>query len=182
MAPPSVSCCDAWDRKLLYSELAVLNGCSPHRGPWYLYASRLASVDGPSEGSFNCSRLLGEILASESKKGMSFQLIIAKAWTDLGKKLTLPFNILTKYIPIRHGTLLSKYTQLYLAFIATTLLHHIGAMNLITSTSENNLNQVAFFMLQPVAITAEDFVIYLSKKAGLKKTCKINLLCQTRGY
>jgi hypothetical protein len=99
-------------------------------------------------------------------------------WLD--QKLTLPFNLLTKYITIPRGTLVSRYTQLYLAFIATTLLHHSGAMNITSSSSENNLNQVAFFMLQPVAITFEDFVIYLGKKAGVKESRKI--LVSTYSY
>jgi hypothetical protein len=62
--------------------------------------------------------------------------------------------------------------QLYLAFIATTFIHHLGALNLPESSNANNLNQVAFFMLQPVAITAEDFVVYLGKRAGLKESRK----------
>jgi hypothetical protein len=45
-------------------------------------------------------------------------------------------------------------------------------MNLPTSSNANNLNQVAFFMLQPVAITVEDFVIYLGKRAGVKESRK----------
>jgi hypothetical protein len=45
-------------------------------------------------------------------------------------------------------------------------------MNLTTSSNVNNLNQVAFFMLQPVAITVEDFAVYLGKKAGLKESRK----------
>ncbi|KAE9371052.1 hypothetical protein N431DRAFT_425742 [Stipitochalara longipes BDJ] len=94
-----------------------------------------------------------------------------KFWhQNLRRKLTLPFNLLTKYIPIPRGTLVSRYTQLYLAFITTTLIHHSGAMNLPSSSSANNLNQAAFFMLQPVAITFEDFVIYLGKKAGVKES------------
>jgi hypothetical protein len=60
-----------------------------------------------------------------------------------------------------------------MAFITTTLIHHLGALNVTTSSSKNNLNQVAFFMLQPVAITVEDFVVYLGKKAGLKESCKL---------
>jgi len=57
-----------------------------------------------------------------------------------------------------------------LAFIATTAIHHLGAMNLATSSGANNLNQIAFFMLQPVAITVEDLVVYLGKKSGIKES------------
>jgi hypothetical protein len=62
-----------------------------------------------------------------------------------------------------------------MAFMATSFVHHTGAMNLTTTSGRNNLDQVAFFMLQPVAITAEDFVVYLGKKAGLKESRKTGL-------
>jgi hypothetical protein len=51
-----------------------------------------------------------------------------------------------------------------------------------TSSSANNLNQVAFFMLQPVAITVEDFVVYLGKKAGIKESRKFSGPSQTTWY
>lgn len=60
-----------------------------------------------------------------------------------------------------------------MAFIATTFLHHVGAINVTTSSHENDMNQVIYFMLQPVAITVEDFVIYLGRKAGLKESSKM---------
>lgn len=53
-------------------------------------------------------------------------------------------------------------------------------MNLLTNSSVVNLYQLAFFMLQPVAITLEDFAVYLGKKAGLKESSKIYLIFQRR--
>jgi hypothetical protein len=70
--------------------------------------------------------------------------------------------------------------QLYMAFITTSLIHHLGAMNLPDNSSVVNLYQLAFFMLQPVAITVEDLVVYLGKKAGLKESSKIHLPIQRR--
>jgi hypothetical protein len=69
-----------------------------------------------------------------------------------------------------------------LAFITTSLIHHLGAMNIPTSSSVVNLYQIAFFMLQPVAITVEDFVVYLGKKAGLKESSKICPAVQRRSF
>ena len=72
--------------------------------------------------------------------------------------------------------------QLYMAFITTSLIHHLGAMNLPDNSSIVNLYQLAFFMLQPVAITVEDLVVYLGKKAGLKESSKICPAVQRRSF
>ncbi|RDL35145.1 uncharacterized protein BP5553_07076 [Venustampulla echinocandica] len=100
-----------------------------------------------------------------------------KFWHQLyRRKLNLPFTILTRFVPIARGTLLSKYLQLYLAFIASGLLHTLGAMNATTSSHENNMLQLTFFLVQPVAITIEDFAVYLGEKWGAKKSWKTKLL------
>jgi hypothetical protein len=51
--------------------------------------------------------------------------------------------------------------------------------------NENGINsgtyQAAFFLLQPFAITFEDLVIHLGKKAGVKASCKLtHLLARTK--
>ena len=51
-----------------------------------------------------------------------------------------------------------------------------------TSSNANNLNQAAFFMLQPVAITVEDFVVYLGKKAGIKESRKVSASSRITWY
>lgn len=56
--------------------------------------------------------------------------------------------------------------------MVSSWLHILGAWNLPTSSNYNNISLLAFFMLQPVAITFEDFIIYLGKRAGAKKSCK----------
>ena len=46
--------------------------------------------------------------------------------------------------------------------------------------NDNGINsgtyQLAFFLLQPFAITFEDLVIHLGKRAGVKASCKLTLL------
>ncbi|OCT51557.1 hypothetical protein CLCR_08724 [Cladophialophora carrionii] len=78
---------------------------------------------------------------------------------------------LTRLARIRKGTLASRYLQLYNAFVVSALIHHIGALN--CPYSELPWCQFYFFMIQPVAITVEDFAIYMGKKAGLKESCKL---------
>ncbi|KAK0113662.1 hypothetical protein ONS96_014518 [Cadophora gregata f. sp. sojae] len=96
-----------------------------------------------------------------------------KFWHQLiRRKLNIPFRALRSFVPIRKGTLASKYLQLYLAFIASGLLHHLGALNLPSSTRENNWNQLVYFFMQPFAITVEDIVIHFGKKAGIQRSCK----------
>lgn len=81
---------------------------------------------------------------------------------------------LTRLFRIKKGTLVSRYLQLYNAFFVSALIHHIGALNMPYSPLVEY--QFYFFMIQPVAITIEDFAIHLGKKAGLKKTCTIDSL------
>ncbi|PVH88078.1 hypothetical protein DL98DRAFT_648963 [Cadophora sp. DSE1049] len=62
-----------------------------------------------------------------------------KFWHQMIRRnLSIPFRVLKSFVPIRKGTLISKYLQLYLAFIASGLLHHLGALNLPSSSQENN--------------------------------------------
>lgn len=88
------------------------------------------------------------------------------------KRLNLPFQTLIRYVPIKQGTLASRYLQLYLAFIASALIHHLGVLNVTSSTPQNDMNSLIFFLIQPLAITLEDFAVYLGKKAGVKSSCE----------
>ncbi len=81
---------------------------------------------------------------------------------------------LNKLLGIRKGTLFSRYLQLYNAFFVSALIHHIGSLNCPYSALV--WYQFYFFMIQPVAITVEDFAIHVGKKAGLRDTCKSSLL------
>ena len=78
---------------------------------------------------------------------------------------------LTKLLRVRKGTLVSRYVQLYNAFFISALIHHVGALNLPYSSLV--WSQFYFFMMQPIAITIEDLAIYLGKKVGLTKTCRL---------
>ena len=82
--------------------------------------------------------------------------------------LGIPFQVLAKCVPIKSGTLVSRYAQLYLAFAASAFLHHFPS--LIHGTGDRN--QLVYFLIQPLAITFEDFVIYLGKRTGVKNSCE----------
>jgi len=82
--------------------------------------------------------------------------------------LNIPFEVLTRIVGLKKGTLASRYSQLYLAFIASALLHHYP---LLRSGAENH-STLAYFLMQPIAITVEDLAIYLGRKAGITPSCK----------
>lgn len=79
-------------------------------------------------------------------------------------------SLLIRGLRVKKGTLASRYLQLYNAFLISALIHHVGALN--AAYNPGVKYQFMFFMIQPVAITFEDFAIYLGQKAGIKESCK----------
>jgi hypothetical protein len=59
-----------------------------------------------------------------------------------------------------------------MAFIASGLLHYFPTWGASLRTGKTYYGELTYFFLQPFAVTLEDFVIYLGKKAGVKKSCK----------
>jgi hypothetical protein len=110
--------------------------------------------------------------------GSSAPSITKSSWLTSHQRLNLPFNLLKRYVDIPKGTLLSKYLQLYLAFGVSALIHNLSCFNM--PLNDNGINsgtyQLAFFLLQPFAITFEDLVIHLWKRAGVKASRKLTLL------
>ena len=69
--------------------------------------------------------------------------------------------VANKFLKFPRGTNRSSYTQLYVAFFLSALLHFSGDFMF-----ERRLVYYSFkfFLLQAVAITFEDFVIYIAKR------------------
>jgi len=153
---------------------AILGGIRHHGTLWPVYPSRLASPDGTTERCIDCSRYVGQILAPNvtSSKWTLFLTFADLLLMRADQSLNIPFTLITRSFPIQKGTFLSRYTQLSLAFIFSGLIHHIGALNLPTSSREGNYRQLAFFLMQPGAIMFEDLAIHLGRKAGIKSSCK----------
>ena len=86
--------------------------------------------------------------------------------------LGIPFQILTKFVSIRKGSLTSRYSKLYLAFTASAFLHHFPSFIHGIGRDADSQDQLIYFLIQPLAITFEDFIIYLGRKAGVKESCK----------
>jgi len=88
-----------------------------------------------------------------------------------------PGQRLSRKLKFRKGSLSSKYLQLYLAFTLSMLLHE---WNIFNATRKDG-GEFRFFMLQPVIITCEDFIIWCYEKRYGKTEQKSRVLRWT-GY
>lgn len=69
---------------------------------------------------------------------------------------------LARSLGLSKGTLGSKYLQLYLAFTLSMLLHEWFIFNAV----RHDVGEFRFFMAQPFAITAEDFLQWCWRNSG----------------
>jgi hypothetical protein len=89
--------------------------------------------------------------------------------TGIGK------HIAKKTFSFRTGSLPSSYTQLYIAFLLSGLAHVGGDYIILKRLPRSSIR---FFLLQAVAITFEDFVIWLTKPIH----AKLGWLSRVIGY
>ncbi len=72
------------------------------------------------------------------------------------------------------GTKTSSYTQLYVAFLSSGLMHLVGERKVGVGWTESNC--LVFFLLHAVAITAEDAVIAVGRRAGIRGGRVVHIL------
>lgn len=77
-----------------------------------------------------------------------------------------PQRLVRDVLGWRKGSFLSKYTQLYGAFFVSALLHWSMAYAAMSSPLPYGCGEFRYFLLQAVAIMAEDHIILLGKKCG----------------
>lgn len=70
------------------------------------------------------------------------------------KTLQQPGIRIARFIGFKKGTLLSRYFQLYLAFFISFSIHWWQRYTI----TRRDGGELAFFMMQPVVITIEDFI------------------------
>ncbi|KAK7018260.1 putative acetyltransferase [Favolaschia claudopus] len=75
-------------------------------------------------------------------------------------------KFLARTLGLRKGTNASAYTQLYIAFLLSALLHVVSDYMMHRSFAASG--SLKFFLLQPLAITVEDFVLFVGRKLGLR--------------
>ena len=74
--------------------------------------------------------------------------------------------VANKFLGFPRGTNRSSYTQLYIAFFLSGLFHFAGDFMFEGGPVYHSFN---FFFLQAVAISFEDFVIYVAKRVLRQK-------------
>lgn len=79
--------------------------------------------------------------------------------------------VANKFLKFPRGTNRSSYTQLYVAFLLSAVLHLAGEYMYEKRIVYRSFK---FFLLQAVAITFEDFVVYLAKRLLLRWGTKLN--------
>jgi hypothetical protein len=79
--------------------------------------------------------------------------------------------VANKFLKFPRGTNLSSYTQLYVAFLMSAVFHFAGEFMYERRMVYRSFK---FFPLQAVAITLEDFIIFIAKRLLLKRGIKLN--------
>ncbi|OJT02114.1 hypothetical protein TRAPUB_7409 [Trametes pubescens] len=77
-------------------------------------------------------------------------------------------KLAVRTLGVPRGTFLSSQLQVHAAFLASALLHCVGDVALCHDARYFGRISCAFFLLNGVAITFEDIVIALARKAGVR--------------
>ena len=125
-------------------------------------------------GGLHHAKYLGSLLVSLPLP-KHFSLVIQSTRHQfLRRTFETSNSLLVRLTGVNKGTLSSRYLQLYNGFFVSGLIHHVGSLN--APFNPVVMDQFWFFMLQPVAITIEDFAIYVGKKANIKDSWKTRAL------
>ncbi|RVX67935.1 hypothetical protein B0A52_08540 [Exophiala mesophila] len=109
------------------------------------------------------------IYGSFIKRGYTVRNIWGRCWHQfLRRTFETSNSVLLALTKAKKGSFFSRYLQLYNGFLVSALIHHAGSLNM--TYHEAIRYQFLFFMVQPVAITIEDFAIYCAKRKGLRDT------------
>ncbi|KAK7017724.1 membrane bound O-acyl transferase family-domain-containing protein [Favolaschia claudopus] len=96
-----------------------------------------------------------------------------RTWHQFLRRWVLTHGkFLARTLGLRKGTNASAYTQLYTAFLLSALLHVLSDYMVHRSLAPWASGSLRFFLLQPLAITVEDFVLFVGRKMGLGREGK----------
>ena len=92
-----------------------------------------------------------------------YPICLCQFLAPLGKAASTAFGF-------KHGTLGSSYTQLYVAFFLSGIVHTGGdiALSPHSSAASQSLFSMPFFLSQALIITLEDMVIWIAGRLGVK--------------
>ncbi|KAI9698089.1 MAG: hypothetical protein M1820_007597 [Bogoriella megaspora] len=121
----------------------------------YSFAAALSVAIGLSE-VWEWPPLMGDL-----REAWSVRQMWSSAYHQvLRRMVSQPAIRTTRFLGLRKGSVASRYTQLYLSFAISCLYHEFE----IFSVTRRDMGEFAFFLSQPVAITAEDIVQWIWRK------------------
>ncbi|KAG8935600.1 hypothetical protein FRC02_007311, partial [Tulasnella sp. 418] len=103
-------------------------------------------------------RMLGSVRSSYTVRkfwGETWHQLLRQPVSRWGKWIAQKLNF-------KSGTNASSYTQLYVAFVMSGVIHSLGDRMMIGKSGMGS--SMPFFLQQAVAITLEDFVIWLGRR------------------
>ena len=154
--------------QLLYTHLAILNSAAGIGVTYHIPALLLTLTHLTTPHSW--PSVFGSWSSATTVRGAWGNL-----WHQYFRRWFEVFNtLLLNTLHIRRGTLLSKYIQIYFAFLLSAIFHHIAALNCVYVPSVRH--QFLFFMLQPVCITIEDIAIAFGKRVGIKNSTAVRVM------
>ncbi|EJT96882.1 hypothetical protein DACRYDRAFT_119709 [Dacryopinax primogenitus] len=116
--------------------------------------------------------------------GVKYMYTLRKFWGrgwhhNLRRFLVSTADFLTlQVLHLQPSSQLASYSQLYLAFLLSGLVHFCGSYALLRSPSLA-LSTLQFFALQPLVITLEDGAIALGKRLGISPGVDVRILGYT---
>ncbi|KAJ5047056.1 uncharacterized protein L3040_002900 [Drepanopeziza brunnea f. sp. 'multigermtubi'] len=97
----------------------------------------------------------------------SIRRMWGKCWHQMMRRPCAEAGRITKEAcGLRKGTFGSRYSQIWIGFAMSALIHHAGAT--VSMFADGGYWQAMFFMVQPVGIMFEDGIIEAGKRFGLK--------------
>ncbi|KAF3395633.1 O-Mevalon transferase yanI [Talaromyces pinophilus] len=83
----------------------------------------------------------------------------------LRRSIKIPADFVVQLLRIPRGSLISRYSQLWLGFLVSAIYHHAGAYMI----HRNSGSMYFLWFCQAAMITIEDFIIWVGGKAGIPK-------------
>jgi len=148
--------------------LQLLEGCTSALGAYhgitvtYGVAAFLAVAT-----HISCPEDWPPIMGSFRIHGWSVRKVWGNCWHQLIRRPCAEAGTVVKNLcGFKKGGFLSRYSQVWVGFFVSALLHHSGAIG--SGFRDGGRNQMLYFMLQPAAVMVEDAVMSIGKKIGVK--------------
>ena len=158
----------------MYSVAAAMSIAAGACEPW-----EWPPIFGPISEAWSVRQFWGVFWHQMLRRVINSLLTIVSPLLTSSQKVRQPAIRLARFLGLRRGTLSSKYTQLYVAFFLSTLLHQWSIFN----TARADVGEFRFFMSQAVIITLEDFLQHCWRGiSGRKRSDELGGFERSVGY